>query len=97
MVSFLFDVSCCWCNSIINGSNRENIFLKGSYREQIFINGSFSFSIVNGSYANIIYEQFLTSATAAKCSASAARTSGVFSGAMGEAPLKMGATGRVYS
>ena len=55
------------------------------------------FSVVNKSYANILYEQSLTSATAAKCSASAAITSGVFSGAMGATPSKMGATGRVYS
>ena len=52
---------------------------------------------MNKSYANIIYGQSLTSATAAKCSASAATTSGVFSGAMGATPSKTGATGRVYS
>merc|ERR1719464_240381 len=39
----------------------------------------------------------VTSATAAKCSASAATTSGVFSGAMGATPSNTGATGRVYS
>jgi hypothetical protein len=32
------------CNSIIHGSNREDIFVNGSYGELIFINGSYGSS-----------------------------------------------------
>ena len=72
--------------------------MNGSHGELVFMNGSnCEFSVMNWSYANFIYGRSLTSATAAKCSASAATTSGVFSGAMGATPSKTGATGRVYS
>ena len=38
------------CNSIKNGSNREDIFVNGSHGELIFMNGShWEFSVVNGS------------------------------------------------
>jgi hypothetical protein len=58
--------------------------LRGAY---IHKRELWEFSVVNKSYyANVIYGRSLTSATAAKCSASAATTSGVFSGAMGATP-----------
>ena len=45
------------CNSIINGSNREDIFVNESYGELLFINGSYGeFSVMNGS--NLEFEIF---------------------------------------
>ena len=36
------------CNSIINGSNREDIFVNGSHGELVFMNGShWEYSVVN--------------------------------------------------
>ena len=59
----------CGCNSIINRSNRQDIFVNGSYGELIFINGSHGeFSLVNGSYSIVIFGYSLNSVMAAACS-----------------------------